>query len=519
MTAPTEDYYTSKPSVHNRTLALLSYEGTKLNCISGKQSELVSKHWKTIRGLLENGSFKKLNTFGVLQSYVIFPQNMGLEERKYKVFEKKIEGETQTRALIMSTQENENIFDTWFINHVLEHSRLELGGHPIVNGNYKALSSKIIEIFDEELRNVAEGDEWEKTGRAYFTKVLDFFTSRMLKIETCLPAFPCKSNNTNKVAGTLPDKGEELALRRLTHFAQKVNKVYPPGIKMWVVSDGHVFSDCVGANDSDVDIYGGHLHKMAQSIASKDIVDFMALPDIFSFKLHRFEDSYVEHIELPHFLGTEIGGEAELCRKIMTAACSTDEKKLAEMIDGQDPIKVSLYRGFRTFMEEDLALHPVVKPLSRKFRKALCGKVAFEMIKRNEAYSNLVELMLPFHVRLSIHAHSNSGPKFGIRLFSAKECKVVKCLKKDSATPVFDDLLHIPTPWHNSVIKVKGQDLYCIGKSEVVKNAISHGTYNGEWVEGDLESGVGGHFIMWKSEGPAISKIPVQVGQSLTSAV
>jgi pyoverdine/dityrosine biosynthesis protein Dit1 len=35
---------------------------------------------------------------------------------------------------------------------------------------------------------------------------------------------------------------------------------------------------------------------------------------------------------------------------------------------------------------------------------------------RNDAYSNLVSDLFPFHIRLSIHAHNNSGPKFAIRL-------------------------------------------------------------------------------------------------------
>jgi pyoverdine/dityrosine biosynthesis protein Dit1 len=57
-------------------------------------------------------------------------------------------------------------------------------------------------------------------------------------------------------------------------------------------------------------------------------------------------------------------------------------------------------------MLEDLADVPVVKGLSAKQRKKTAALVAQEMMSRNQAYSNLVELLLPNYVRLSIHAHS-----------------------------------------------------------------------------------------------------------------
>ena len=69
------------------------------------------------------------------------------------------------------------------------------------------------------------------------------------------------------------------------------------------------------------------------------------------------------------------------------------------------------------------------------------------MIKRNDAYSNLVELMFPFHLRFSIHAHCNSGPKFGISLLSKtgdNQCRPINTIQ-DHKEPRNTDLLHIPT--------------------------------------------------------------------------
>ena len=94
------------------------------------------------------------------------------------------------------------------------------------------------------MKNVSVTDEWDQVGKKYFTGIVDFFTSKNAKLEACLPAFPCKSQNTLKTAGVVPDKGEELALRHLKAFIDSVDKVYPPGMKLWIISDGHVFSDC-----------------------------------------------------------------------------------------------------------------------------------------------------------------------------------------------------------------------------------------------------------------------------------
>lgn len=58
-----------------------------------------------------------------------------------------------------------------------------------------------------------------------------------------LPAFPFKSvNKTTKVLGSLPDKGEEVALRHLDHMCQAIREVYKYGARVYIVSDGLVYN-------------------------------------------------------------------------------------------------------------------------------------------------------------------------------------------------------------------------------------------------------------------------------------
>lgn len=235
----------SPVSVYNRVLAMYAYEGSKLNFTSGKQSSEFSGFWETFQRL-KSESLSNINSFDIIEYLIDIKQDFA-GQSSIKAFEFKLDNENQTRGLICSTIEHEETdFDLWFISHILNHSTMGLAEQK--NKSLDTQSSHytdlITKIFDEDLRNITGDDKWEQEGKSYFKKVVTFFTSRMIQIETCLPAFPCKSHNTQKVAGTLPDKGEELALRRLASVANKIQQVYPPGIKMWVVSDGHVFSDC-----------------------------------------------------------------------------------------------------------------------------------------------------------------------------------------------------------------------------------------------------------------------------------
>jgi len=63
---------------------------------------------------------------------------------------------------------------------------------------------------------------------------------------------------------------------------------------------------------------------------------------------------------------------------------------------------------------------------------------------RNDAYSTMIQNLFPLYVRLSIHAHNNSGPKFAIQLIA---------LESISQDNVDERHFHIPTPWHNVVVE------------------------------------------------------------------
>lgn len=475
-------------------------ETYELYCIQDKQSCQFTENWDSIVSLLKRHP-AKVNSHGVRELLISAEESNAMtpfDDIGIKVSEFQLANEKQVRGVI-TTVENENKFNDWFIYHILGKLEVGYSCEPIVE-NTMDYAELFTQYFEDNLKNAIEDDEWvSMKGREYFKERVEYFTNRYKRIECILPAFPCKSTNLNKVHGPIPDKGEELAFANLIKATKDVGKFYPPGLKVWIVSDGHVFSDCIGTDDDVVDSYTAHLHALYESIAEPgvDAIGFKGLKDLFfeGETAESFNSEWIDEIELPHYTGTKIAPDSELCRKILMKGCDTENGRLKKQLNIPEHPRLHLFRGFSKFMSEDLCLLPYFDGMSKKGFKKIVAKVAFEMIKRNDAYSNLVELVFPHHLRLSIHAHTNSGPKFGIKIISNSQCKTIKSLDCEEE-PIFDDLLHIPTPWHNCVIKLEDTERFYLTKSKVVMDAISNGSYIGEWVKTDVNTGIGGHYLL-----------------------
>ncbi|KAE8370671.1 Pyoverdine/dityrosine biosynthesis protein-domain-containing protein [Aspergillus caelatus] len=384
---------------------------------------------------------------------------------------------------------------------------------------------RIVDLFDKELRYRVQNDQWAAEGRKYFAAKVRFFVNHNSTLQLCLPAFPCKSSNQEKVVGVLPDRGEEIALRRLHTFAHKIEQLYPPGARILIISDGHVFSDCIGVDDETVDEYGEHLKVLNRAISlsmgeKTERVQFQSLVDLFNLtSLSPLTSPNAVGMlnlpELPHYLTTSLGDLAELCRRILVAGCQPSEDSLRTQIESGDESTLALYRGFSRFMLQDLDRHPLTQSLSRSQRKKLATRVSFEMILRNQAYSNLIELMFPDRLRLSIHAHNNSGPKFGIRLFDSATVRTIRQLDSvgsddgdddgngdEEGTATASHLLHIPTPWHNCIVEVAGDPKLYIVKYGVVKHGSFIHNYSSHLIKGNLAKGEGAFVSLKRPSNP-----------------
>lgn len=215
-------------------------------------------------------------------------------------------------------------------------------------------------------------------------------------------------------------------------------------------------------------------------------MDFKGLKNIFNADSEGFQTLkkvVASAHKMPHPVKTKMTGEAELCRRLMLGIGGADRAYIRSLIEQQEPETLGLYRGQTRFMLEDLADVPSVKSLSGKQKKKIAALVAEEMISRNQGYSNLVELLLPNYVRLSIHAHNNKGPKFAIRLLPKHMVRPIDNLE-NRLEPVAAYEFQIPTPWHNCMIKVEGDEFIYLARSAVAKKALASNDYTGCWVNG-----------------------------------
>ncbi|KAF4311959.1 pyoverdine dityrosine biosynthesis protein [Botryosphaeria dothidea] len=397
-------------------------------------------------------------------------------------------------GLICRSEGSSADLNTWAELFILCETRLLPPTEHTRDEEDSAIAKQIADVFDRYLRNVAPNDKWN-IGRSIFeTRVLDFVTRR-LPIRFCLPAFPCKSPSAEKTCGTDPDRAEYLALKSLDEFARRIGDIYSPGAIVLIVSDGHVFSDLLEVKDHQVDIYGESLKQMYYRVKSSKQcngnIQFTSLTEIFFSNQEitdLFHEKWIDGFDLTHPINSERSENAELCRKLMMALGQNDKTILRSLITSQDPSTLGLYRGLSRFMLDDLSKSRAFAGLSISKRKKISSSVAAEMIVRNCAYSNLVEMLFPSHVRLSIHAHDNSGPKFAIRLL---EAIAVEDLETRDAQKLLDNY-HTPTPWHNCLAYVEGESVPYLIKARAAYDAIAKGHLQGSWTD----SATGGRFVL-----------------------
>jgi hypothetical protein len=141
--------------------------------------------------------------------------------------------------------ENLTPFREWLETFILLETSLRPASEAAGLQDIKTLQTtwSITTLFVSMLKNVASNDEWA-VGEDLFQRRVADFVVRNERIQMALPAFPCKSPSSRKVGGAAPDMAERIALRTLHQFAREVKAIYPPGVTVWIVSDGHVFSDC-----------------------------------------------------------------------------------------------------------------------------------------------------------------------------------------------------------------------------------------------------------------------------------
>lgn len=230
----------------------------------------------------------------------------------------------------------------------------------------------------------------------YLPKVLSA-VSRGEPVLFVLPAFPGKSPNLEKVIGPLPDFAEQLSLNFLGDLCRKIRKFYPPGIKIILCSDGRVFSDLVGIKEENVTSYQSELNVLIEKMSLQDLL-------IFNLDVIYKNLNFVQmRFELMKSYGCSLDDLKQKIRRGRIASASSDEKEANCM-----------YCGITRFLFEDSIFHGQTK--SRSAIQKESRTKAYEVIRRSNAWSELIADYFPEAVRLSIHPQTCGSKKLGIRL-------------------------------------------------------------------------------------------------------
>ncbi|MCK7625105.1 isocyanide synthase family protein [Streptomyces sp. RS10V-4] len=233
-----------------------------------------------------------------------------------------------------------------------------------------------------------------------------------------LPGFPCKSPNPAKVLGPLPDEGERLSLHFLHGLCTRIADVYPPGARVVICSDGHVFSDLIRVPDAAIDAYGDGLRAL---IRQERLGDRLT---VFDLRAAYGERSYEEK---------RAAVEAEYAPALEVLRAETRADASARR----------LYQGITRFLFEDTDTGAYTGTRSALQRE--CRSRAYGVIRRSRAWGELVGVYHPGAVRLSIHPQPRGSAKFGIRLLETPDVWM--------------------TPWHACVLERAG------GRRELMRRA------------------------------------------------
>lgn len=108
---------------------------------------------------------------------------------------------------------------------------------------FKELALQILDIIQKYGHGNGAGSHVDWAGKEIFLPLVELAVEKKEPVKMVLPAFPFKSNNkVDKVLGTQPDLGEELALMHLNGLCESIGEVYEHGAEVVITSDGLVYN-------------------------------------------------------------------------------------------------------------------------------------------------------------------------------------------------------------------------------------------------------------------------------------
>lgn len=246
--------------------------------------------------------------------------------------------------------------------------------------------------------------EPSEAARVLHLPVIQAFIDESEPVQLALPAFPAKAPNPSKVLGRLPDLAESLALESLRSLLDEIQEAYAPGANLVICSDGQVFADVVGVSDADVAAYRRELQRMIDEAGDARV------------RIFGLEDAF----------GAKSPGAA---RKLLLDAYAQPEAAIRERARRSAAHGAQLDGIHRFLFEDEVVRSP---EMSRTQARKVTRDRACEVVRRSDAWGQLVAAAFPRAVRLSIHPQPDVSSKIGISLLATDDCWL--------------------TPWHGAAV-------------------------------------------------------------------
>ncbi|WP_425264934.1 L-tyrosine/L-tryptophan isonitrile synthase family protein [Streptomyces yokosukanensis] len=152
-----------------------------------------------------------------------------------------------------------------------------------------------------------------------------------------------------------------------------MERIHPPGARIVICSDGHVFGDVVHVPDAHIDAYADELRGLISGLGLTRLSVF-DLRDVLGDLPY---DRKRAHIHRHHAPGVDA---------------------LRAEVHADDQVR-ALYRGITRFLVEDTADFPG----TRSALQRACRQRAYGVLQRSRAWGALIAEHHPAAVRLSIH--------------------------------------------------------------------------------------------------------------------
>lgn len=230
--------------------------------------------------------------------------------------------------------------------------------------------------------------EASPAARALHLPLLAAAVAEGARLRLVLPAFPAKSPNPDKVLGKLPDGAEAHGLDTLRSLLDELEEAHPPGVELVICSDGAVFADAVGVRDADVLAYRDELTAM----------------------LARRGEARIGLFDLEDAFGELSPRDA---RARLLEAYGEDLEALRARAKASPSLLVQVDGIHRFLAEDERSRTP---GLSASAAKKRTRALAYEVVRRSEAWGRLVAAAFPTALRLSIHPQPDVSSKIGVAL-------------------------------------------------------------------------------------------------------